>query len=355
MYRFRTLLQTLCFTSVVAALASCGPTTKPQDTVQLYFEALQRSDFMVAHSLLGEDDQTYFDLTRFKTFLQQQPYTQFLFGGNDLGENHVGLGSLMDYEILETTPVPSSVEVIVKVSVPDVAKILGETLAQRYFFGDEVVPQGVRDSLELSKRLSRNLNALSQPDAPRFVSYQRLVLKKYRQQWVIDAPAWRVEAMVKEAKEELVLKNTKQAQVLLETASDYVTKVDDLTRQTFVRDAIAGKHMLQYLPQVTLSAFRLGAASPRCSHPAALSVTNGGERPLRTVDVVVRFMKQPTQLKVKEEVAGNQVVSFDKSFKQNAATFLTAGETLELDLCLQPPPYWNNLAETHLSWLEFAK
>jgi hypothetical protein len=340
MRSFRTFIQTLCFTSILAALASCGPTTKPQDTVQLYFEALQRSDFTAAHGLLGEDEQTYFDLPRFKTFLRQQPYTQFLFGGNDLAENQVQLGSLMDYEILETTPVPDGVDVLVKVSVPDVAKILGEGLAQR-------------DSLELSKRLSHTLNELSQPDAPRFVSYQKLVVKKHRQQWVIDAPAWRVEAMVGEAKEELVLKNTKQAQVLLETASDYVTKVDDLTRQTFVRDAIAGKHMLQYLPQVTLSAFRLGAASSRCSHPAALTLTNGGERPIRTVDVVVRFMKPPTQRK--EEVMGNQVVSFDKSFKQDAATFLTAGETLELELCLQPPVHWTNLAETHVSWLEFAK
>jgi hypothetical protein len=348
-------IQMLCFTSIVAALASCGPTTKPQDTVQLYFEALQRSDFTAAQGLLSEDDQTYFDLPRFKTFLQQQPYTQFLFGGNDLGGNDVGLGSLMAYEILETTPLPNGVEVIVKVSVPDVAKILGERLAQRYFFGDEVAPHLVRESLELSKRLSRKLNALSQPDAPRFVSYQRLVVKKQWWQWVIDAPAWRVEAMVGEARNELVLKNTKQAQALLETASDYVTEVDDLTRQTFVRDAIAGKHMLQYLPQVTLSAFSLGAASPRCSHPAALTVTNGGVRPLRTVDVVVRFMKQPTQLKVKEEVAGNQVVSFDKSFKHDATTFLTAGESLELELCLQPPHQWNNLAETHVSWLEFAK
>jgi hypothetical protein len=334
-------------------LTSCAPKERPEEFVTRYFEALKTSDYQSALALLGEEDRTYFDVKRFEAFLARQPYSQFLFGGSELGSGTVPLGSLLRYEILESNELEGVTEVIVKVSGPDVRKILGERLSQVYFFGDEGRRYDDQTSLELSKRVYHRLQRMSQPNAPTFVSLQRFILRQDWGQWAIEAPAWRAEAMLGEAKDELVNKNTTAARDLLEAAAGFVNNVDDLTRRTITSEAIAGKHMLKYLPNVVLSKFSLGASDSRCRHPASLTLLNGGERIVRYAEVVVRYLQGATG--PNQVLLGDQVFALDKAVKRNAKTFLDAGETLEVKLCLQPPLQWEGVAETHVSWLEFAQ
>lgn len=345
-------LHALILSALLFCLASCAPKEKPEDFITHYFEALKTGDYQTALSLFGEEDKKYFDLKRFETFLSRQPYSQFLFGGSDLGRGPVPLGSLLHYEVLETNEVQGGVEVIVKVSGPDVVKMLGQRLAQIYFFGDQGRRYDDQTSLKLSKRLWRRLHGMSRPNAPRLVSLQRFILKRHWGQWTIDAPAWRAEAMLREAKEELVNKNTEAARDLLETAAGFVNNVDDLTRRTVTGEAIKGKHMLKYLPNVVLSNFSLGTADARCQHPASLTLANGGERVVRYAEVIVRYLEGPAG--PNQVVLDDQVFALDKTVKRKAKTFLDVGETLAVELCLQPPLHWNSVAETHVSWLEFA-
>lgn len=349
----RSYLHFIVMSVLAFLLASCAPKETPEKFVTHYFEALKTNDYQAALALLGEEDRAYFDIKRFEAFLARQPYSQFLFGGSDLGRGSVPLGSLLRYEILETNQIEGGAEVIVKVSGPDVVKILGERLAQVYYFGNEGRLYSDEISLELSKRVYRRLQTMSRPNAPTFISLQRFILKRHWGQWTIEAPAWRAEAMLREAKDELVNKNTTVARDLLEAAAGFVNNVDELTRRTVTSKAIAGIHMLKYLPNVVLSSFSLRASDARCRRPSTLTLLNGGERTVRYAEVVVRYLQGPAG--PNQRVLDHQVFAFDKSVKRTANTFLEAGETLEVEFCLQPPLYWEGVAETHVSWLEFTE
>jgi hypothetical protein len=184
-------------------------------------------------------------------------------------------------------------------------------------------------------------------------------LQKHKGHWQISAPAWRVEAMLAEAKENLILKKTQEAAMLLEGASNFVLKVDDLTRATFVREAIAGKYMLRYLPRVNVSTFRLQAAIPSCAYPTNLVLENKGDRVVSYADVAVLFLDEK-----EKEVVAHQVIAIDKAFvtgqlsvverAKQPSELLDAGETLDVMVCLKPPLHWAGFADSHVAWLELA-
>jgi hypothetical protein len=187
--------------------------------------------------------------------------------------------------------------------------------------------------------------------APTLSSYQQFRLEPHKDQWQLSVPEWRVEAMVFEAKQKLVQKETKEAAALLEQASNFVLQVDDLTRTTFVRQAIAGKHMLNYLPWIAISGFKLERQPDTCRYPVTLELNNRGERSVRSVDVVVQFLDDKN-----EDVVDDQVISLDqKSLEKQTSAFLPAKETMTAKLCLTPPRDWSGYANTHLAWLTFAE
>jgi hypothetical protein len=337
----------LCY--VVAFAITRKPDVVPEDSVNQYLNALQRGDSQAAYALLSEEDRQYFDRERFKDFLRRQPHLQLLYGGSGLGKNSV-VRDLMRYELVEPkqdTQHPS--EVLMKVTLPDVAKVLGQELLQFYLFGEENQALTTEQSLEMSKRVEAKLRWLN--SAPTLSSYQKFALIERKGQWQLSVPEWRVEAMVYEAKQKLVEQETEDAALLLEQASTFVLKVDDITRTTFVREAIAGKHMLLYLPQVAISALRLERQTGLCRRPVTLELSNRGERSVRSVDVVVQFMDDKNK-----KVVADQIISLNRGvLGKQTGSFLPASETVTTTICLTPPYAWSGIANSHLAWLTFAE
>lgn len=356
------ITSTLFLLVTTLVLVACGPKVKPEDTVTLYLNALKAADTKTAYSLLSQEDKTYFDIDRFKIFLSRQPQIQFLFGGSETIQRYGALREKFSYEIAEVKELDvEHVEVLVKLTLPDVIKVMEPSLTQFYLFAEETQSYSLEQTLALSRRVNSKLNLLTRPDAPVITSYQKFILQKHKGQWQILAPAWRVEAMLAEAKEKLILKKTEEAAVLLEGASNYVLKVDEVTRVTFVREAIAGKYMLRYLPRVEITKFTLQPALPSCAYPTQLVLENKGDRVIRHADVVVLFLEQQ---KKGRGVVGHQVISITRDFvvkqlsaverAKQASELLDEGGKLEVMVCLKPPLHWAGLADLHVAWLELA-
>ncbi len=339
----------LCY--VVAFAMTRKPEVIPEDVVKNYLNALQRGDSRAAYALLSEEDKTYFDLQRFTDFLQRQPQLQFLYGGSDLSQGFV-VREHLRYELVQGEQVVDKqqrTEVLVKLTLPDMPEVLGQELAHFYLFGEEQQSLATEQSLELSKRIEAKLRTLA--TAPMLSSYQQFRLELYRGQWQLSVPEWRVEAMVFEAKQKLIQQKTEEAATLLEQASSFVLEVDDLTRTTFIRQAIAGKHMLRYLPWIAITKFKLGQQPNQCRYPVTLELSNHGERSVRSVDLVVQFMDDNNKY-----VVADQIFSLDKqALEKQTNTFLPATETMTTELCLTPPRDWSGYADTHLAWLTFVE
>lgn len=350
----------MLFLFITLVLAACGPKVKPEDTVTLYLDALKAADTKTAYSLITEEDKTYFDIDRFKLFLSRQPQIQFLFGGSEMMGRYGTVRENFFYEIAEVKELDAkSIEVLVKLTLPDVMKVMGPNLTQFYLFAEETQSHSLEQTLALSRRINSKLNVLTRPNVPVITSYQKFILQKHKGHWQISAPAWRVEAMLAEAKENLILKKTEEAAVLLEQASSYILKVDDLTRATFVREAIAGKYMLRYLPQVKIVKFTLQPAIPTCAYPTNLVLENKGDRVVNRAEVGVLFLD-----KQRKEVVDHQLIVIDRTFVTNQLSLverskqpselLDAGEKLDVMVCLKPPWHWGGSADLHVAWLELA-
>jgi hypothetical protein len=350
--RFILLLVTilgLCY--VVAYAMTRKPEVVPEDIVKSYLNALQTGDFHTAYALLSEEDRSYFDLDRFKDFLQRQPHLQLLYGGSEFSSGFA-VREQMRYELVEDKDESNNQqgsEFLVKITLPDVAKVLGPELLQFYLFGQENRALSDEQSLELSRRVEARLRNLT--TAPTLSSYQQFRLEHHRRGWQLSVPEWRVEAMVYEAKQKLIRQQPKDAARLLEQAANFVLKVDNVTRTTFVRQAIAGKHMLNYLPWVGIGKFQLGPQVGMCRYPVTLELNNHGNRPVRSVELVVQYLNDKNQ-----DVLDDQVVSLDqKSLEKQTSVFLPAKGKMTAKLCLTPPRNWSGYANTHIAWLTFAE
>jgi hypothetical protein len=140
---------------ITLVLAACGPKVKPEDTVMNYLNALQAGDTKTAYTLLTQEDKTYFDYDRFKTFLTQQPQIQFLFGGSETVQRYGALREKFSYEITESKELDNkSIEVLVKLTLPDVVKVMGSSLTQFYLFGEETQAHSLEQTLALSRRVN---------------------------------------------------------------------------------------------------------------------------------------------------------------------------------------------------------
>jgi hypothetical protein len=340
----------LCY--VVAFAMTRKPEVIPEDVVKNYLNALQTGDIRTAYALLSDDDKKYFDLERFRGFLHRQPQLQFLYGGSDLSRGFV-VREQMRYELVESEEAldkQQRTQVLVKLTLPDIPEVLGPELLQFYLFGEEHQLLSTEQSLELSKRVEAKLRTLA--TAPTLNSYQQFRLESHKGQWQLSVPEWRVEAMVFEAKQRLVQQETKEAAILLEQASNFVLQVDDVTRTTFVRQAIAGKHMLNYLPWVGISRFQLGPQVGICRYPVALELNNYGNRSIRSADIVVQYLDDSPI----PQVVDDQVISLDqKSLEKQAGGFLPANGKMTAKLCLTPPRDWSGRANTHIAWLTFLE
>jgi hypothetical protein len=340
----------LCY--VVAYAMTRKPDVVPEDIVKSYLNALQTGDFRTAYALLSEEDRNYFDIERFKDFLQRQPHLQLLYGGSEFSRGFA-VREQMRYELVENkgeSNTQQRVEVLMKVTLPDVAKILGPELLQFYLFGQENGTFSDKQSLEISKRLEARLRNLR--TAPTLSSYQQFRLEHHKRGWQLSVPEWRVEAMVYEAKQKLIEQETKEAGLLLEQASNFVLKVDNVTRTTFVRQAIAGKHMLNYLPWVGIEKFQLGPQVGICRYPVALELNNHGNRSIRSADIVVQYLDDAAN----PQVVDDQVISLDqKSLAKQTGGFLPAEGKMTAKLCLTPPRDWSGRANTHIAWLTFLE
>jgi hypothetical protein len=343
----------LCY--VVAFAMTRKPEVIPEDIVKNYLGALQVGDIRTAYALLSEDDREYFDLGRFKDFLWRQPQLQFLYGGSDVTRGFL-VRERMSYELVENkteTNNQPGTEVLMKVTLPDIAKVLGRDLMQFYLYGEENQSLSTEQSLELSKRVEARLRTLA--TAPTLSSYQKFVLVEQHGRWQLSVPEWRVEAMVYEAKQKLIARETEAAGLLLEQASNFVLRVDDLTRKTFVSEAIAGKHMLRYLRAVGISGFRLEPHLSTCRFPVSLELENYGSRSIRSVNVVVQFLDDEGIEVIDHQVIVVSKESLGRRAALQATSFLPAEESVSTKLCLTPPPDWSGYAKSHLAWLTFAQ
>lgn len=344
-------LLALCY--VVAYATTRKPEVIPQDVVKNYLNALQQGDIRSAYALLSEEDKKYFDLERFKDFLRRQPHLQFLFGGSDINRGP-SVREWLRYEIVENKTaseevVPQkSTEVLVKITLPDIANLLGQELSEIYLFGEEHQVFSAEQRLGRAKRLEAKLRNLAH--APKVSSYHEFILVYHKGQWRLSVPEWRVEAMLYEAKENLVRQNTAAAARLLEEASNFVLKVNDLTRKTFVSEAIAGKHMLRYLPNIAISPFALEKAQSGCPYLVSLGLTNQGRRTVRSAELVVQFLGED------DKVVNHQVVTLNRAaVEKRNGVFLPSGETVKAKVCLTPPRDWSGRAKSHISWLTFVQ
>jgi hypothetical protein len=353
------LVLLLAFGYLVAFVATRAPKVTPEEVVQNYLAALQRGDVQAAYALLSTADREFLDIERFKSLLTRQPQVQLLFGGSDLYRGSSLPRSLLRYELVEADPNKQqgtkqqgtkqySKEVLMRVTLPDITKVLGQSLLQFYLFGEAYKSLSPLQNLEVSRRVEASLQTLE--TAPTLTSYQRFHLIQSKGQWQLSVPEWRVEALLYEAKENLIHKNTEEAGLLLDQASNFGLQVDDLTRTTLVRKAIEGKHMLKYIPWVRVTAFRLGLQDAGCAYPVTLTLENRGERPVRSAEIAVLFLDK------KQKPIDNQVLSLDRqTVSKQAGVFLPAAESVTTKVCLTPPRKQEWFAESHVVWLEFAE
>jgi hypothetical protein len=338
----------------VAYALNSKPKFPPEDVVSAYLSALKEGNIKAAYALLSEEDKEYFDIDRFQMFLRRQPQLQFLYGGSEINRAML-LREQMQFAQVETKDEQTSKrgsEILMSVTLPDIVGVLGPDLLQYYLYGEENQSLTTEQSLALSRRLESRLRVL--PNAAKRSSYQKFILIQRKGQWQLSVPEWRVEAMVYEAKQKLIAQETEEAALILEEASNLILQVDDITRKIFIGEAIAGKHMLRYLPLVRISNFHLEQQVGTCRFPILLELSNRGNRDVRSVDMAVQFLDTTGK-----EVIADQVISFGKTSlgKQAPQTthFLAEAETVTVKGCLTPPRDWSGAANSHIAWLTFAQ
>jgi hypothetical protein len=336
----------------VAFALNSQPKNPPEAVVMNYLNALKTNNIPAAYNLLSEKDREYFDVNRFRMFLYRQPQLQLLYGGSEVNRNK----PLRDYmTFVQVKPKNKENQpenkILMKVTLPDITKTLGNDLLQYYLFGEEHKWLTTEQGMSLSKRLETRLRNLG--SAPTQSAYHEFTLVKHKGNWQLSVPEWRAEAILFEAKQNLINQETKEAARLLEEASSFVLHVNELTRKTVVSEAIAGNQMLRYLPNIGIDEFRMGRPLSSCQYPVKLELENKGERALRSVEIAVQFMDEKNK-----EVLDTQVIMLDKkSLEQSTSQqFLVAAqETVTALSCLRPPGGWTGLANTHVVWLKFPE
>jgi hypothetical protein len=337
----------------VAYALNSKPKNPPEAVVMNYLTALKTNDINTAYSLLSEEDREYFDIDRFRMFLYRQPQLQLLYGGGEVNRNK----PLRDYmtfvqvEPKDKENQPEN-EILMKITLPDVSKVLGNELLQYYLFGEEHRWLTTEQSMKLSKRLEARLRNLG--SAPLQSAYQEFTLVKHKGNWQLSVPEWRAEAILFEAKQKLIDQETKEAALLLNEASSFVLHVNELTRKTVVSEAIAGNQMLRYLPDISIDEFRMGRPLSSCQHPVKLELENEGERSIRSLEISVQYMDEKNKNVVDTQVLGLDKTSLEKQDKSRGF-FMAPQETVIALSCLRPPRDWSGTANTHVVWLKFSE